>query len=782
MLEKIQKGKLLERVKKLFDDALSNDSNWQVSAKESFEFRDGHGQWNKLERDILEEERRPALTLNVIKAHVDLIMGLNEDIKKRFVCTPVSPEDSFLCEIINNVIYWLYQRYDWESEEDNAYESALISGRGWVAIDFDIDERKLDEIKITQSSIPIHEVRFDPASRKRDLSDASYIVWDRWLSLEDFAVKYPNQYQRVEQAFDDGVWPRMDYDLSEESGNLGNDINDESDYSDELDIGYFDSKKRQIRVCHMEYWKYVKKYFYWDLEKKKWLDGGYDLNELKMMFEQTYPGKELAYETSMQKEVWWLQFHGHDILIHAKSPLEYPGFSIVSCFLYQDVSRRSQRHFGIVELMKDAQKEINKRSSQVLNLLNQQVQPGLYAETQAFINADQAEQSLKEAGSITWLKDGAISQNRFQERGIPQFQSAVLQMGEYSREMIRHITGINPDLLGMNDKRKEAGIVVQLRQQQGMAILKPVFKAYSEMKRQLFERQVRIIMSHMPAHQIKKILGEGDRYKIKGDVIIEDTATGLSCNLRDIANAAYDVDAEPENNSMTANALEMSTLLEMQQQGIPVDPKVVISKTNLPVTEKVQWLKYIEEQQNAASEQAQSEIQMQQEIEMKKHEREMFKLETDRRISIAKVKLQEEKDHLKAAIDEEKMDLEAAKLSSTNQLKLMQMLMQAKLGNQEEERKAVEMVLDADHDRKRLLLDTVEVMAMASMQGKELEVKAVMDMYKEAMKAKTLTKNEELKFLGKVMEMMVKSDIEKTKAKEGAKVNDGKTGTKIKSV
>ena len=776
MLEKIQKGKLLERVKTLFDDAVASDSQWQVAAKESFDFRDGHGQWNKLEREILEEERRPALTLNVIKAHVDLIMGLNEDIKKRFVCTPVSPEDSFLCEIINNVIYWLYQRYDWESEEDNAYESALISGRGWVAVDFDIDEHKLDEIKITQTSIPIHEVRFDPASRKRDLSDASYIVWDRWLSLEDFAVKFPKHYRKVEQAFDDGVWPRMDYDLSAESGNMGDDLNDESDYSDELDISYFDSKKRQVRVCHMEYWKYVKKYFYWDLDKKKWLDGGTDLVKLKSMFAETYPGKEMAYETSMQKEVWWLQFHGHDILIHAKSPLEYPGFSLVSCFLYQDVSRRSQRHFGIVELMKDAQKEINKRSSQVLNLLNAQVQPGLYAETRAFVNEDQAEQSLKEAGSITWLQDGAISQQRFQERGIPQFQTAILQMGEYSREMIRHITGINPDLLGMNDKRKEAGIVVQLRQQQGMAILKPVFKAYSEMKRQLFERQVRIIMAHMPAHQIKKILGEGDRYKIKGDVIIEDTSTGLSCNLRDLANAAYDIDAEPENNSMTANALEMSTLLEMQQQGIPVDPKVVISKTNLPVTEKVQWLKYIEDQQKNAAQQAESEMQMQQQVEQQKHEREMFKLETDRRISIAKVKLQEEKDHLSAAIDEERMDLEAAKLSSTNQLKLMQILMQAKLGNQEEERKAIEMVLDADHDRKRLLLDTVEVMAMASMQGKELEVKAVMDMYKEAIKAKTLSKNEELKFLGKVMEMMVKSDIEKTKAKEGGKVTSGKTG------
>ena len=775
MLEKIKKGKLLERVKTLFDDAIANDAHFQRKAKESFSFRDGYGQWDKIEKDILEEERRPALTLNIVKAHVDLIMGLNEDIKKRYICTPVSPEDSFLCEVINNVIYWLYQRYDWESEEDNAYESSLISGRGWVALDFDIDEHKLDEIKITETSIPIHEVRFDPAARKRDLADASYVVWDRWLSLEDFAVKYPNHYQRIEELFLTKEWSTLDVELPSES-DMGHDMNDESDYSDPLDINYFDSKQKQVRVCHMEYWKYVKHYFYWDIKDKKWIDFGDNLPELKKMFAKKYPNDTLVYETSMQKEVWWLQFHGNEILVHTRSPIDYPGFSIIPCFLYGDVSRRSSDHFGIVELMKDAQKEINKRSSQTLNLFNQQVQPGVYAEAQAFMDTDQAEQSMKEAGSITWLQDGALSQQRLQERGVPQFPTAVLQMGEYSREMIRHITGINPDLLGMNDKRKEAGIVVQLRQQQGMAILKPVFKSYSNMKKQLFERQVRIIMSHMPAHQIKKILGEGDRYEVEGDMIITDKATGLKCNLRDIGNIAYDIDAEPENNSMTANALEMSTLLEMQQQGIPVDPKIVVSKTNLPVSEKTAWLQYIESQQQGAQEQAQQEIQLKQQEMQMKYQIEMKKLEIQELSTKAKLQLQQEKDQLKVVTDQERINFEAAKQAKQDQIALMKILLDYKVADKEVERKIADMILDADHDRKRLLLDTVEVMAEARMSGAQLEIKAITDMYKMAMDAGTLNKKMELEFVGKVMDVMSRAK----EAKKGENSN-GNSGQQAKN-
>ena len=107
MLETTNKQKLLDDVRDMFDEAVSIDREWQGRAKEAFEFRD-NDQWSDIEKDILEEARRPHLTFNITKAHIDLIMGINEDQRKRYVCTPISADDDFRCEILNNIIFWLY--------------------------------------------------------------------------------------------------------------------------------------------------------------------------------------------------------------------------------------------------------------------------------------------------------------------------------------------------------------------------------------------------------------------------------------------------------------------------------------------------------------------------------------------------------------------------------------------------------------------------------------------------------------------------------------------------
>jgi hypothetical protein len=619
----------------------------------------------------------------------------------------------------------------------------------------------------------------DPAARKRDLSDASYVVWDRWFSLEDFSIKYPKFSQKAQEAFQYDVWPTYQLidNLTPESGEfLNHDINDESDYSDPLDVAYFDSKKRQIRVAHMEYWKYKTKYHVYDPQSGKLNPIETPWAQFKKEYKKTFPGRKLRYETSTVKEVWWVQFCGAEVLYHGKAPIDYPGFSLVPCFLFGDVSRRKGYHYGIVELMKDPQREINKRTSQTLNLFNQQVQPGVYAEARAFANIDQAEQSLKESGSMTLLQDGAISQKRFMERSVPTFPSAVLQMGEYAREMIRHISGINPDLLGMNDKRQEAGIVVQLRQQQGMAILKPVFKAYNVMREEILKRLVAIVMTHMPSQQILKIMGEPGRYTLDEGIIV-DTVTGLSANIRDASNASYDIDTEPETASMTQNALELATFMEMNQNGIPVDPTVMINKTNIPISEKLGWIDYINAQQQAGAEQVQAEMDMKIQEMQNKHDLEMRKLDIQEAIATRKADDQVEKDMLKVSVDQEKLRLQKTRDDQSAQIKATQVLIQAQLGAKKEAREFQNMMMDADIDKKRLILDVVEVMAQSKNAQTQESVKAALDMYKLALDSKNMKKERELKYVTAVLDAYTKMDVESGKrAVESAKLDVDASG------
>jgi hypothetical protein len=263
MFESLTKKAKLEKAKKLFINALDRDMRWQAEARDDFSFRDGD-QWSTDEKQILAEELRPILTFNLTKSHVDLIMGMNEDNRVVHRATPFEPTDTFLCDVLNDLSDYVSETENFEEEEDGALESATICGRGWCGIDFQPDPKRFGNIKLSLLDIPVHEVHFDPAARRPGLEDASYIVWDRWMTQEDFKIRFPKVgAAKIENIVNDTATLSVTSDPI--SSDLGLPISDSpsSDYDRPLDsdINFYDRNKSMIRIVHMEYWEYYKKFF-----------------------------------------------------------------------------------------------------------------------------------------------------------------------------------------------------------------------------------------------------------------------------------------------------------------------------------------------------------------------------------------------------------------------------------------------------------------------------------------------------------------------------------------
>jgi hypothetical protein len=167
-----------------------------------------------------------------------------------------------------------------------------------------------------------------------------------------------------------------------------------------------------------------------------------------------------------------------------------------------------------------------------------------------------------------------------------------------------------------------------------MTLLKPLFKAYNRMKKGLFKRQLAIIMAYMPDAQIKRILGQNDRYQIQPDGTIvdmasmveqEDPQTGeivqvptLTANIRDVRNIEYNLAAEEAPGNMTKRMLELTALMEMQAQGFIVDPNQIIDKMDIPASEKKRWMDYIAEQQQQNAQKEEEQIKTQVALESEK--------------------------------------------------------------------------------------------------------------------------------------------------------------------
>jgi hypothetical protein len=695
MFETLNKKERLKKAKKLFLETVSNDSSWQGDAKKAFNFRDGLGQWTKEEMQIMEEEMRPALTFNMTKSSVDLIMGMNEDNKIRYRVSPTEPSDAFLAEVLNDLTDWVYETYEFEDEEADALESATICGRGFVALDFLPDPKRWGEIVMQLINVPVHEVHFDPAARRRKLDDASYICWDRWLPVEDFKMRYPHikgktlkeivEFARswgLEGTDESGMTPVDPFEVPMDVDS------DDSDYVEPLDLSYYDKSKQMVRVIHMEYWEVFDRYFVWNPEAGVFEEAPEKPTKAVMeAFEQEF-GEPMAIEVVKDKKVKWMHFTGDHILYDNDSPLPYDGFSIVPMFAFTDVSKRTMNHFGIVRGMIDPQKEINKRWSQALNMLNNQVQPGVFAEIDAFIDELQAKSSMKEAGGITYLNAGALTSGKIQERNLPTFPNAPMQMEQYSQDIMRKITGINPDLLGQDRGRQEPGVVIRLRQQQGMTLLKPLFRNFNLMKKGLFQRMLAIITEYMPDEQIMRILGETDRYVIDPQQgIIQDQQTGAVADIRNIRDLSYNTKSEESPGNMSKRMMELQALMEMQQAGFIVDPNQIIEKLELPETEKQRWLEYIAQQQQSQAEQAEKQYNDQMQLEQAKIQTTQQKNQNDFILGSAKIEQMENKDDKKMALDIARMDHDKRMKLAEFAAELVQALHEAKANETTEQLK-----------------------------------------------------------------------------------------------
>ena len=683
LFSKLPKAAKLKTALDLFDNAVAADRDWQVEAQEDFAFAAGE-QWTSSEKKVLSDQDRPAMVWNFIKARLDLIMGVVEQNRIRIVPQPVEPSDQILCDVIEAAADNIDEQTRAEVEEDEALLDAITCGRGYVGFDIAPNPKTPGWITFDESSIPVHEIRVDPSSIKDDWSDANHVFREKWFSKEDFRTLYPEHAKDIEELLDTGERISLDAEGSP-SDAVFDDLDrdsDDSDYDVPLDTDYYSRKKGQIRVIHMEYWESFERYYGFNPttgqteEFKK-----QELSALK----QNIPNFE--HKVLWDKKVNWLQFCKHKILFDGDNPIPYDGFSTVPLFAYKNKSKKRVRHFGIVRLLKDPQKEVNKRWSQALNLMVNQGQ-GISAETDAFVDVDQAEDSWNDPRRITWVTKGALQQGKIQEKPAIAYPDAPVRMEELAQQSMDRISGINPDLLGGDRGRQEAGVVVRLRQQQGLTLLAKLFRNYKEMRKQIFLRKAAVIMRFMPDDQIQKIIGENDKFIIKDGMIIDQEAMKKAqmqaqqmqqqqmqiqqqaqqqgqpppqmpqpapievpqIPLRDIKNLEYNIKVQDAPGNMTKEMLELSTYMEMMSKNFPVDPKMVIERMDITAKQKTRWLEFIDQQQAMQQQQMQQQMAMQQQA-----------MQTQTQLEQAKVQLEQAKAQIQQQVEQGKLQLEHGK-------------------------------------------------------------------------------------------------------------------------
>ena len=181
----------LSKARSWFEEILDFYDEFFFNCKMAFDYHDGH-QWAPEDLEILEEDGRPALTFNVTKARVRHHVGAHEDNRKEATLEAVGTEDQFAADVLNHLLKRLRRKSKADKTDRRVFKDGCICGKGDSNLDVYPDPRNPTWVKMEYGRIDPQEVKWDPATREVDRSDARYFFWDKWMSREEFKVDYPD--------------------------------------------------------------------------------------------------------------------------------------------------------------------------------------------------------------------------------------------------------------------------------------------------------------------------------------------------------------------------------------------------------------------------------------------------------------------------------------------------------------------------------------------------------------------------------------------------------------
>jgi hypothetical protein len=482
--------------------------------EEAFNYYNGK-QWTDEEVDLLTSDGRPPLAFNLVFGKVNTVTGLEQQIRSGFKATPVGAEDDELALLATALLKFEDRNKQMQKVFSRAFKTAIICGRGWIDIgtNFIPGEVTLSN-KIRNENV--FNVYKDPDSVEYDMSDAHYLLRQKWLSIpqlkrtypEIFMAKTPQEIGAMLNFERDARFPRRVQEM-------------ENDYSINPNIhdwsSFVDNNKRRAKVIEL-YEKRVE--YQWYVvgntgmkfpanDKKQALEITQQLNQ-EAQTEAQEQGAEVeivfAPAKVAENRIYMTCYSGNMVIRDTKLiPFKHNSFPIVPVYAYMEDSGKKVETFGVVKNLIDPQDEKNKRHSQFVDILNRAPKGGGFFQ-QSAIDSEQLK-ALSTPGAWVGVK-GSIK-----DKILPSTHNFMGILSHYqwleqtSQNDTKEISGINDSLIGIPTNSRESGVAAQTRIQQGLTTLQELFDHLNTAKRLVVEQVMSNIQQFYDMPKIQKIVG-----------------------------------------------------------------------------------------------------------------------------------------------------------------------------------------------------------------------------------------------------------------------------------
>lgn len=448
--------------------------------------------WSNLEKAKLEKQNRMVLELNKIRRVVNLYSGYERENRTATVCMPVEGSDAKTADQFSDILYYIYEKANADYIISEAFEHSLKTGLSIIGIYMDYSRDKVNgDIKMYWK--PFNALLIDPYFTKRDLSDCDQCSTRDLLSKEQIKALLP------------WVDPTV-------IDNLPTGIRDNKYQYLGLYRQYNSTYIAKNLCTYDQYWKriIVEQKYLVDMEtgvSEEWEGTPEEEKELKAFLKDN-PRLQLI--RSHKRSVELNIIVSGQLLYTGPDPTGLDTFPIALCLMYHEplIDTFELKIQGIVRSVRDAQRQYNRRHSQIIDLMESIINSGWITKNGAVLDPNMLMQAGQ--GKQIVLNEGYDVNTDIREISAPNIPPGYLQYQDIIDKNIMEIPGASDELLGLSSvgDSQVSGKLAEVRASNGLKGNRGIFDNLEQTKKYLGKLVMEAVQKNYSPGKIQRIIKE----------------------------------------------------------------------------------------------------------------------------------------------------------------------------------------------------------------------------------------------------------------------------------
>ena len=598
-------------------------------AKQCDAFYRGH-QWDPADLSSLDDQGRPALTINTILPTINAVLGEQTTRRMDVSFKPRGRGQQEIADVLTKLFMQIADNNKMDWVETQVFSDGLIQDRGWFDVRIDFDDHIQGEVRVTPKD-PL-DILIDPDAKEYDPKTWNEIFETRWMTLDEIEEQYgQDKADKLRITVEQGSVLGSD-SIEYEEQRYG-DTSASVEYNQNSTTNPEENRKlRSIRVVERQHYKLKECMFYVDSVTGDMREVPYNWSKRKR--EQFADQFGLEILTKHVRKVRWTTTADLVVLHDEWSP--YDSFTLVPYFPYW----RRGRPFGMVRNLISPQEQLNKISSQELHIVNTTANSGWIVETGSLngMNADDLEEHGAETGLVLEFNRGSSPPAKIPPNQIPTGLDRISQKAALN---IKQISGISDAML-CTDSPEVSGVAIQAKQNRGAMMIQVPLDNLTKTRQYLAEKVLSLVQAYYTEERLIQITDETDPLKRRQPMKVNEiTPEGMIIN--DLTLGEYDVviGTAPARDSF--EEIQFAEAIALRQVGVPIPDDMIVEYSHLQrkgeIAQRIRSMQGTEppSEQEAQLMQFQAESQIRKtQLEIAQMEAEVQRLQSEAMLNQAK--------------------------------------------------------------------------------------------------------------------------------------------------